>query len=361
MADSQTNVLLLAGCFEVRGTSAYTLRLAEHLSEVGFAPRVICTNAAQVDPRLRERFSIIEYGHLTVPLVGRLVAQYLRRDLEVDPPELVHIQSRAVLSTGAWLARQLNVPSVLTVHDYLAPRERLEFDPAGGRVIAVSRQVKDDLLERTTLTGDAVTVIHSGVETTVRSDTLAILDPGHTPVVGAAGPLEAIKGFPYFLGAAQRVLARRGDVEFLISGAGPEEHNLRRLARELEIIDHVTFVPNLFDYSESLVAMDVFCLTSLRQGLGTIMIEAMAFGKPVIATDVGGVHSVVTENETGLVVPPADSEQLAEKILQLLDDPVKARSMGAAAAAMVRQEFDVRQMVERTAELYRSVLEVEAT
>ncbi|HUF37494.1 MAG TPA: glycosyltransferase family 4 protein, partial [Anaerolineales bacterium] len=171
-----------------------------------------------------------------------------------------------------------------------------------------------------------------------------------------AGPLEAIKGLPFLLGAAAKVLRNRQDVEFLIAGSGPEEEGLRRLARELEISGHVTFVPNLLDFTESLAAMDIFCLPSLRQGLGTIMLEAMALGKPVIATGVGGVYSVVREGETGLVVPPQDSSRLAERILELLNDPVRARAIGESGRRLVQSEFNVETMVRRTAELYREIL-----
>jgi len=175
-------------------------------------------------------------------------------------------------------------------------------------------------------------------------------------VVGSAGPLEAVKGFPFLLGAAQRVLAVESNVEFLLAGAGPEEGNLRRLARELEISTSVTFISNLFDFSTSLAAMDIFCLPSLQQGLGTIMLEAMALGRPVIATSVGGVYSVVRDNETGLAVPPSDSGRLAERILELLRDPVRARALGESGRRLVIEQFGVEQMVDQTAALYREIL-----
>jgi glycosyltransferase involved in cell wall biosynthesis len=143
---------------------------------------------------------------------------------------------------------------------------------------------------------------------------------------------------------------------FLLAGAGPEEANLRRVARELEIATSVTFIPNLFDFSTALSAIDIFCLPSLRQGLGTIMLEAMALARPVIATNVGGVYSVIRDNETGLVVPPSDSSRLADCILELLRDPVRARALGEAGRRLVIEKFGVEQMVEKTTALYREVL-----
>lgn len=358
-ADNRPRVLLLAGRFSVRGSSAYTLRLAEHLPEVGFVPRLICPNASMVEPALRRQLGIQEFPYLQTPVIGRVVLSLLERNLKADRPHLVHVQSRNAALQGLWLARHLRCPYVLTVHDYMQPREVLRVDLHWcRRIIAVSESVRADLLARTGLPADLVWVIHSGVDCDVTGQQTEILPPGRIPVIGTAGPLEAVKGFPFFLGAAARVLRTGRDVEFVIAGSGPEEDNLRRLARELQIAEHVTFIPNLSDFAEALLAMDIFCLPSLQQGIGTIMLEAMALGRPVIGTRVGGVYRVIRDGETGLLVPPSDSVRLAERMIELLDDPERARAIGAAAQAEVRQEFSVEQMVQRTAALYREVLAV---
>lgn len=358
-ADNRPRVLLLAGRFSVRGSSAYTLRLAEHLPEVGFVPRLICPNASIVEPALRRQLGIQEFPYLQTPVIGRVVLSLLERNLKGDRPHLVHVQSRNAAVQGLWLARHLRCPYVLTVHDYMQPREVLRVDPQWcRRIIAVSESVRADLLARTGLPAELVSVIHSGVDCDVTQEQTEILPPGRIPVIGTAGPLEAVKGFPFFLGAAARVLRTGRDVEFVIAGSGPEEDNLRRLARELQIAEHVTFIPNLSDFAEALLAMDIFCLPSLQQGIGTIMLEAMALGRPVIGTRVGGVYRVIRDGETGLLVPPSDSVRLAERMIELLDDPQRARAIGAAAQAEVRQEFSLEQMVQRTAALYREVLAV---
>ena len=350
-------VMLLAGRIILRGTTVYTLRLAERLPQAHIQPTLVCPNARMVAPALRAQLGIREYPYLQTPLVGGIVLHLMRRSLEADPPDLIHIQSRNAAPQGSWLARHLQRPYVLTIHDYMQPRQALWIDRTWcRRIIAVSESVKADLLARTGLPSELVTVIHSGVDCDCPDDRLDVLPPDRVPVIGTAGPLEAVKGFPFFLGAAARVLAAGRDVEFVIAGAGPEEENLRRLARELEIAEHVTFIPNLSDFAEALEAMDVFCLPSLQQGIGTIMLEAMALGRPVIGTRVGGVYRVIRDNETGLLVPPSDSLRLAERMLELLDDPERARAIGAAAQAEVRNEFSVERMVELTAALYREVL-----
>lgn len=354
MPDADLDVLLLAGRFQVRGSCAYTLRLVRRLPECGVSARIICPDAKLVDPEQRVKLGIRESPWLDSLFWGRVTLGLLARELSRTPPDLIHIQSRRVLAQGTWLARRLRRPFVLSMHDHLRPRERLRIDERWcRRIIAVSQSVKTDLIARTSLRDDLVTVIASGVETGAHFESPVPFDPGHIPVVGTAGPLEAVKGVPFFLSAAQQVLDAGREVEFLVAGAGPEESNLRRLARELGISDKVTFVPYLLDFADSLAAMDVFVLPSLQQGLGTVMLEAMSLGRPVIATGVGGVYSVVREGETGLMVPPSNSGDLARRIVELLDDPVRARAIGTAARQLVESQFRVDRMVQQTADLYR--------
>ncbi|MEI8381661.1 MAG: glycosyltransferase family 4 protein [Planctomycetota bacterium] len=358
MSEVEPSVLLIAGRFSVRGSCAYSLRLAEHLPQRGFRTNVVCPDARTLDRERRRELHIDELSHLDWPLWGTVVRSILLRRLVANPPDLIHIQSRAALCQGMWLSRHLQRPFILTVHDYLQPDERCRIDTKWcRRIIAVSDSVRADLLERTPLPENLVTVIHSGVDRASSCDLLKVFKPNRVPVVGTAGPLEAVKGFPFFLGAAARVLATGREVEFLIAGAGPEESNLRRLSRELGINDKVTFVPNLLDFDDALAAMDVFVLPSLQQGIGTIMLDAMAMGRPVIATRVGGVYCAVHDNETGLLVPPSNSEILAERIVELLDDQSKAQAIGSAGRELVERDFGVDGMIDQTAAVYRAVLE----
>src|SRR6202035_1784220 len=98
-------------------------------------------------------------------------------------------------------------------------------------------------------------------------------------------------------------------------------------ARELGLARNVTFLSGGCDFTSAITAMDIFCLPSSRQGLDIIMLEAMALGRTVIASAVGGVCSVSRNPQIGLVVPPSDSARLAERMLELLDDPVRARAV----------------------------------
>lgn len=356
MADEPQNILLLADRFQVRGSSSYSLRLAAGLPSQGFSPLIVSPNTDCIPESVRGRLEIYEDDLLDVALLRNISRMFLLRRVRELKPRLVHVQSRFALSVGLPLAQKLGIPCLMTVHNYLEPQERL---PAGtgrlARVIAVSRSVRDALIQKG-MTESLIETIHSGVSIPDESDNSEILNGTRIPVVGSAGPLEVSKGLPFFLEAARLVIDSGHDVEFLIAGTGPEEHRLRSLVRQHKLTDHVTFVTNLQDFTASLRAMDLFCLPSLAQGLGTVMLEAMALARPVIATGVGGSGAVVKDGETGLIVPPSNPEKLAERIIELLSDPIRARSIGNTARKLVSQKFDTEQMVMRTAAVYREVI-----
>jgi glycosyltransferase involved in cell wall biosynthesis len=350
-------VLLLAGRMQVRGTSVQTLNLALNLPSAGFQAQVVCRDARQLPSVRRSELSITEFGQINLPVIGRYLRGVFAREVGKAPPDLIHIQQRTALPLGIWLALQLQRPYVASINDYLGPRESLPFDRTWARqIIAVSESVRTELLERTGLPEEMVTVIHSGVDIPADDELRPPFSDGQTPVVGTAGPLEAAKGLHFFLRAIPRVLAAYRPVEFLVAGAGPEERGLRRMCDDLGVTEFVTFVPNVFDLSTSLTAMDIYCLPSLKQGLGTIMLEAMARARPVIASSVGGVYSAIDEGETGLLVPPSDSDRLADRIVELLNDQDRARALGRAGRERVLRDFPVERMVEQTAAVYRSVL-----
>ncbi len=355
-SESPCRVLLLAGVFEVRGSTATTLRLAERLPEQGFDPLVVCSDAERLSSEVRRELSIRQYHGLSKRLIGRLVSRRLAADFVDQPPDLIHVQSRHMVSSGARLADEWGVPLIVSVHEVLQSQDQFELPRTVRKVLVVSEAVGESLVNRMGVPAECVVVVPGGVDVPDVQRLVGVLEPDHVPSVGTAGPLEVVKGLPYFLNAAQKVLAAGRDAEFLIAGAGPEENNLRRLAGELGIRDRVTFLPNRPDFSGALAAMDVFCLPSLQQGLGTIMLEAMSLARPVIASAVGGVCSVLRDGETGMVVPPEDSAALAGRMLSLLDDPVAARAIGEAGRRDVLARFGTATMVERTVSVYKEVL-----
>lgn len=349
-------VAMLADKFENRGTSAYTLRLADNFPKDRVISRIFCSDASILTRERIEQLRLREYRNQGLPIWGTIVKMFITRRMKEFGPDLIHIQTPNKLKLGMYLARKLKCPYLVTVHDLSPLKRRFPIDLNWGKkIICVSKAVQDDLVSNFSFNREMTKIIHSGVEIPDCTQTLSVLDPNHIPVVGTAGPLEETKGISFFLKAAKIILDKKLTAEFLVAGTGPEEFKLRRLAQELGINTHITFVPKIYDFNASITALDIFCLPSLTQGLGTIMLEAMARGKPVIASGVGGVFTVLKDQESGIIVPPSDSQALAEAIESLLNDPMLARTMGKTGRRLVETRFNLQKMLDETYEIYREV------
>ncbi|MCX7752084.1 MAG: glycosyltransferase [Blastocatellia bacterium] len=183
-------------------------------------------------------------------------------------------------------------------------------------------------------------------------------------LVSAVGRLEPGKGYDFFLRAAQLVSERMPDVGFLIVGEEMKGASsgygtaLRALTVTLGLGARVVFAGFRREIPEVLAASDLLVHAATRpESFGLILCEAMAAGRPVIATNLGGAREIVVSGETGWLVPPADPSALAEAICALLGDAERRRAMGRAAERRVRAYFEARRMVEQFEHLLGELLE----
>ena len=178
--------------------------------------------------------------------------------------------------------------------------------------------------------------------------------PTNAPIVGAVGALTQEKGHRYLIEAASLVVREVPDARFVILGEGDLRPSLERQIHEQHLEKHV-FLPGFrADVLSFLRGFDLFVMSSLAEGLGTSLLDAMALAKPTVASNTGGIPEVVANGETGLLVAPRDVAALAAAISSLLKDPARRTRMGEAGLARVQRIFSADQMVERTLEVYRS-------
>jgi glycosyltransferase involved in cell wall biosynthesis len=175
---------------------------------------------------------------------------------------------------------------------------------------------------------------------------------GATKVVGCIAPLHRGTGVGLFIGAAKRALGSHPDVEFVISGSGPAEAELRAVAAKLGVRGRLTFLGGEVRAEELLRNLDVFVLPSPREAVGISILQAMASSKPVVAAGAGALFEVVRDGETGFLVPPGDAKALAGKVTQLLADEQRRVEMGRAGRELVEKEFSLSRMVEGTQSVY---------
>lgn len=176
--------------------------------------------------------------------------------------------------------------------------------------------------------------------------------PPEAPVVGNIAALVPHKGQKYLVDAASVVVKEIPRARFLILGEGELRHALEEQIRHLHLGQHVLLGGFRTDVLGLLKAFDLFVMSSVTEGLGTSLLDAMAAGKPVVATRAGGIPEVVEDGVTGLLVPPRDARTLAEAILDLLRDDNRRRRMGEAGLARARERFTVERMVAETLAVY---------
>jgi len=176
--------------------------------------------------------------------------------------------------------------------------------------------------------------------------------PENAPVVGMVARLAPQKGPLEFVRAAALVGRRFPEVRFALIGDGPLQPQVETLARELGVANRLTLAGHRAEAPALTQAFDVAVVASLSEGSSLTAMEAMAWGKPVVATAVGGVREVVADGETGVLVPPGDAQALAEAVARLLADRQKAQILGEAGRRRVERDFSLVRMIERTQEVY---------
>lgn len=278
----------------------------------------------------------------------------LRQELRVD---VVHCHDWMTALGGVAIGRAINAPVLMTVHlpQSEPGNQTLENIGLAGSdgVLVNSRSVHDDLAARD-ISGTEISVIPNGVD-------LAHFAPGDAPPsphqILFVGRLMTQKGVDMLLRAFGAILRRHPDATLVIAGDGPQRLYLERLARFLGVRQQVSFLG--WQSREELAALyraaAVACVPSLYEPFGLVALEAMASGRPVVVSGVGGLAEIVEDGVSGFTVTAGDDLDLATRLAALLTSPELAEAMGTAARRRA-ELFDWAVIANRTARLYESLL-----
>ena len=179
--------------------------------------------------------------------------------------------------------------------------------------------------------------------------------PHQAPVVGNVAALVPHKGQRYLVDAALLVVREMPDTRFIILGEGELREHLEKQVREHHLEKHVLLPGFRTDVLGCIKGFDLFVMSSVTEGLGTSLLDAMACARPIVATRTGGIPEIVEDESNGLLVPPRDAASLAAAIVRALKDQPLRQRMAAAGVARVRERFTVERMVEQTAAVYARV------
>ena len=380
------------------GSKVKVVHLIESLVRGG-AERLLCTNLAHLD---RSRFDNVvvylfkpdllraEIEALSIPCIGLdLKGPWdwhgclwkLRQQLKALAPDLIHTNLVKADIYGRIVGRSLGIPVISTIHESPYYPEVFLDNPDLNRVkysliklvdrltaqhcvktfVVVSNFSGNAAREYLGVSPSRTWLIYNSLDLeqfeSVPADNVEALrlKLGISPeekVLVNVGRLAPQKGQRYLLMALRMVLTKDPNVRLVIRGDGPIREILQAMGLELGIASKVSFVDPVPKISWLLGLSDIFVFPSLHEGLGIALLEAMAMGKPCVASEVGPIPEVVEHGRSGLLVRPRDPDDLARAILALLDQEDLRREMGERGRQIVKEKFDIRQNVRALEKVY---------
>jgi len=366
LANDIKSVLLLAGRIRAQTCAGEILGTARGLARRGIRVGVVAARLGVRPEFRRAEIPAITWSDLARGLPFLISERRLRTLVADARAQLIHVHGQRIGSCGMRLLRATDgpderVPCVLTAHpginEKTVPRA---LHTRAFRVIALNEAMRQDLVNQAHVPKEKVIVIPPGIACAEYAASFPREQQSNL-IVGAAGPMEPGAGLDHFIEAARLLSETEGAegqpaIQFLIMGDGAQAHVLRRLAAERGVASKITFVCDPYDPKAVLRTMDIFVQSSVAEGLGHSLLEAMALGKAVVATDVGGVYSFVRDGETGVLTQKGDAKALADAIRGLATGRPRARRLGRAAREFVRNQFDLDPMVDRILAIYRAAL-----
>ncbi len=306
-------------------------------------------------------------SELSPKVVSSAIA--LKKIVRDEKIRLIHAHTRVAAVTASLVSLTTRVPYVTTCHGFFKRRlGRLLCKCWGKKVIAISEAVKEHLINDFGIPEDRIALIYTGVDTAKFSEDLPEEDKAKArrrfgvengPLIGTIGRLSPVKGQEVLLKAVKSILKGFPEAKILLIGDGPDESRLRKLVYELGIERSVIFAKSVDDTKGALAIMDVFVLPSIKEGLGLSLIEAMACGRPCVASRIGGIENIVEDGKTGLFFTPGDAEGLAIAIKRILSDKLIRDIISKNGREKVLRYFSVDQMATKMEMLYKEVVYAE--
>jgi glycosyltransferase involved in cell wall biosynthesis len=298
--------------------------------------------------------------------IDRRAVRRIRDYIHEQGIELIHSHGYKSNLYGYWAARAMGVPTVATCHGWPGKSLRLRLYYLVDRFVlrrfqhvAVVSDVMAGTLRLAGVPPLKISEIANGIDLSRFSGAKTERQQGKSRSgvrIGVVGRLAPEKGLAIFLKATSAVLLEHPETEFVLFGEGPERRNIESLSRTLGISDKITLAGVRRDMPAVYGSFDIFVLPSLSEGMPLVLLEAMAAGKPVIASRVGAIPSVISPGENGLLVEPGDVRSLGDAMLRYLREPLFTSKMGINAMEYARKYFCADTMALRYVETYQKVL-----
>lgn len=346
------NIMEIVSGADINGAVVHCLLLTRELARRGHRMTLVCRPGAWIATQLRGApVEIIESDLRRWPPgeLRRIAA--IARAQGID---ILHTHMSRAHFFGILLRWLSGVPSVATAHNRYIQLHWMFND----RVIAVSEATGRFHRTHNFVRRARLDVIHNFVDyhrfCDVSAEKRGVMRaafnvPAACLLIGSIGDVIPAKGLIHVVRALPKIRSTIAAAQLLVVGGGPAAYraHVEREARQLGVGSMITWAGRRTDIADIMAGLDVFVLPSLEENFPLVTAEAMAAGLPVVATAVGGLPECVSADESGLLVPPADGEALADALIRLLRDAPLRRQLGDAARRRVRERFSLETQVPR--------------
>lgn len=376
---SRFKILYLHETSRLAGAENSLLNLITKMDRTRFIPLFICPDKGPfVDEltKLGARVTLIEFARLKSLWGIYPTLRKIRRLIQKENINLIHSNSPRTNFYAAMAGKLEKIPVVwhercLITNELIDPDSVFLFLP--DRIVCNSKAIANRFIKKGKLL-QKVVVILNGVDIEKFSPKLSgekikkeFKLRSELPTIGIISRFGPDKGHEYFIQAAARIVKKFSKVNFLIVGDAVFEEDrwreeyLKKMVKELNLDNCVNFTGFRRDIPELLAALDIMVLASDAEPCGRVLFEAMAMQKPVVATNTGGTPEIVKDKVSGILIPPKNSEAMAEAIIKLLQDKEMALRMGKVGRKRAEQFFSIEENVRKTEKVYKSLLNLKGS
>ncbi len=357
-ATDQTIIMHVILSLEIGGMEQVAADLVRNLDKSRFKPVVVCINelGSLGEELLAEGFTVIRLKRM-IPILSFLFPFELIKVIRRYRPDVIHVHCGCwhKAAMAGWLTGVNNI--IYTDHGRLFPDswktillDRI-FSRVTHHIVAVSESIADYLHGVVGLDRQKISVIINGIDVfRFKSSSRSI--PVLAQRIGIIARLAPVKDIGTLIKAMQLVIGACPDSHLEVVGDGQERAMLEKVTQNLDIASSVTFHGFRRDIPEVLREIDIFVLSSLSEGTSITLLEAMASGKPVVVSNVGGNPAIVEHGLNGFLVPSGDHVAMAAAIIRLLSDGDLRKRMSEANVRVVEQRYSLRTMTEQYEKLY---------
>lgn len=355
-------ILILTNHLNIGGITRYILNLSLGLKQRGHKVFVGSLPGWAQEVLKQEGIDFLRLPIKTKSILSpQLIQAYfiLRKFINSQGIDIIHAQTRITQFLAFLLSKTLNIAYVCTFHGFYRPHLARKSLPCLGDItIAISQAVGNHLIKDFNLNKENLRVVYNAIDI----DRTSLTGKDYTqlkgaPTLGIISRLSSEKGHLLLFNVFKQLVRDYPQIRLLVVGSGKKERELKDWVRRHECDNQIVFLGTIPNLTSLFRVLDISILPSTQEGLGFAILEAQAYGVPVVATCVGGISEIIKDRQTGILVEPGNTQQLYKGIKLILDNVSLRETIINNARQQIRDRFNLQKMVSEVESIYKQTIE----